>query len=324
MIKRAGDRVRLGLAVVLAGVLMLPVMGGCTTNPATGRSYYNAYSREEEIALGEQAAPQLAGEFGGAVPSATLQRYVSEVGGVLAAQTEADYPTLPWEFTLLDSEVINAFALPGGKVFITRGLASRFTNEAQLASVLGHEVGHVTGQHIDESVGRQTGLSIAAVLAGVGAAILAGDNAGTQALAGAGAAGAVQLLGLGALKFDRDQEIEADDLGIRYMTRAGYNPIGSLEGMQVLADMATEQGGRSPEILSTHPDPRRRVDIIRDTLEEEFPQALREPNRDVFAERFEADFLEPLSRLAPPSDQARAGRRGIGAFAWADTHAWCS
>jgi predicted Zn-dependent protease len=119
---------------------------GCRYNPATGRSQLLLMSSEDAIALGTESKPALILEYGGEVESAQLRSYVSLVGHSLASLTEADYPQLPWEFTVLDSDVINAFALPGGKVFASRGLLARLDSEAQMAGVLGHEVGHVTAQ----------------------------------------------------------------------------------------------------------------------------------------------------------------------------------
>ena len=118
----------LGLVLTLVG--LASTMTGCETNAATGRPQYLRYNRDEEIQLGSEATPELTKEYGGKVANPELQAYVTGIGQRLSQQTEADNPTLPWEFTLLDSDVINAFALPGGKVFFSRGLAEKMTNEA--------------------------------------------------------------------------------------------------------------------------------------------------------------------------------------------------
>ena len=300
-----------GAAVVgFAGVLGA---GGCTTNEATGRSQFTALMPlSAQIATGEQLQPQFVAEYGGEVSDAGARRYVTEIGQKLAVQTEADYPDLPWEFTLLDSDVLNAFALPGGKVFISRGLAQRFDSEAELAFVLGHEVGHVTAQHTVDRMNREYLKAGGAALIGVAAQ--SSDSAwaqlGGQVLIGAG--------GVYAMSYDRDQESESDTLGIRYMTRAGYNPIGALGAMQVLADEAG--GGGSPEFLSTHPHPETRLGRIEAILRAEHPKALEDRTSDTWPDRYRSRLL---SRLAAGPDgapdagapAAPAGRRmGIAAL----------
>src|SRR5205823_502333 len=114
----------------------------------------------QEVQMGAEAMPELTKQYGGKVANTDLQTYVTGVGRKLAATTEADNPALPWEFTLLNSDVINAFALPGGKVFLTTGLAKRMTNEAQMAGVLGHECGHVTARHINDKITREMGAQL--------------------------------------------------------------------------------------------------------------------------------------------------------------------
>jgi predicted Zn-dependent protease len=288
-------------------------LSGCTTNPATGRSYYDALPRDQEIALGVQAAPELVKEYGGKVPNASVQQYLTEVGKSLAAKTEADYPGLPWEFTLLDSDVINAFALPGGKVFMSRGLAEKMTTEAQLASVLGHEVGHVTAQHVDERYGRAMGASVGLGVVGI---LLGGQGATGSALEGAGQLTQIVLLG-----YDRRQESESDALGIRYMTRAGYNPIGSLEAMQIIAE-ESKGGRRPPEMLSTHPEPGRRVGEIRAILEREFPESLRDKTSNTYPDRFRTRLLTPLA-MTPRDELNVIAAEEFIAGHLGDARAWC-
>src|SRR5882724_635694 len=112
--------------------------------------------------MGAEATPQISKQYGGPVKNAAVQQYVAELGKNLAATTEKDNPKLPWEFTLLDSDVINAFSLPGGKVFFSRGLAVKLQNEAQMAAVLGHEIGHVTARHINDQMTHELEVSAAA------------------------------------------------------------------------------------------------------------------------------------------------------------------
>jgi len=275
---------------LLGAAFLLPA---CVTNPATGRTQFNVLSREEEIALGTEASNELIPQYGGAYPDQSVQSYVDEVGARLVEHVEVEYADLPWEFTLLDSDVINAFALPGGKVFITRGLAAHFENEAQLAGVLGHEIGHVTAEHIDKRVANQT-----LVAAGVGiTAVIVGESTDEQWLRAAvpvvaGTAGQGFLL-----KFGRDEESESDRLGIRYMTRAGYNPRGQLGVMQVLA-AASQGASRPPEFWSTHPYPQTRVDRIRRLLDEQYASEAASSD-GYYEQRYRERMLE---RIPPPSN----------------------
>src|SRR5690606_33959971 len=172
---------------------------------------------------------------------------------------EGDYATLPWEFTLLDSEIINAFALPGGKVFLTRGLASRLKSEAEMAGVLGHEIGHVTAEHADKRVSNQLIFAGALVTASVAAGFSDDDlvKIGVPVVVGVGGQGFL-------LKFGSDEEYESDALGVRYMARAGYNPEGQARVMELLAEAGG--GSRQWEMLSTHPYPENRVKRAREII----------------------------------------------------------
>jgi predicted Zn-dependent protease len=305
-------------SVVAAGVLggMLGgMLGGCSTNPTTGRNQLNLLSTQQEIAMGDQAKGELTSEYGGVVPDKTATDYVRQVGMSMVPYTEAKNPELPWEFTFLDSEVVNAFALPGGKVFMSRGLAEKLENEAELAAVLGHEIGHVTARHVNDRLSRQMGIAVGAAAVG----IIVGES--SDSLTKAGAAALVTGAGLYSLSFDRNQESESDSLGIRYMTRAGYNPIGMLGTMEVLASLAGE-GGRQPEILATHPHPETRLKRVREQLEQEHPLALANPTTDVYAERYEQMLLSRLRALPagrPSTAEAdRVIRETLG-----DARTWC-
>ncbi len=269
----------LGMAVLIGGVLCL---SGCRTNEATGRSQLIVLSHEQEISLGEQAMPDLVKEYGGAVSDSVLREYVSGIGKELATHTEGDNPNNPWEFTLLDSDVINAFALPGGKVFMSRGLMTRMTNEAQLAGVLGHEIGHVTAQHVNERMSQAIGLQVGVAAVTIGSRNSKNDLARyIPAIVGVGGQGFL-------LKFSRDQESEADHLGMRYMTRAGYHPRAQMQVMQILDDASKEAGGGSPpEFLSTHPYPETRIARIKGELRTTYANADNNPNLSFAEDRFQ-------------------------------------
>lgn len=289
------------LTRALAAVALLvgsTLLAACTTNPATGRSQLNFLSRDEEIRLGQEAAPDLITGYGGPVPDQVLQNYVTQIGMNIASHTEGDNPSLPWSFTFLNTDVINAFALPGGQVFITRGLVERMDNEAQLAGVLGHEIAHVTARHANNRLARQMGISLAAVIAGT----VIGDDQDMQLLVG----GLVTGAGIYAMTFDRGQEAESDQLGMRYMSRAGYDPTGQLQVMQILA--AASSGPRQPEWLSTHPLPETRIRTIENLLTGEFRDAVNSPSTSLHRDRFQNTMLARLRALpaAPPLSEVDA------------------
>lgn len=244
-------RQRLFAPLLLAGAAALV---GCPVNPATGERQLILISEREEIQMGLQGAEQ-AEQVYGLYADADLQAYVDSIGQKLAAATEK--PDLPWHFKVVDDPVVNAFALPGGQIFITRGILTYFTSEAEMAAVLGHEAGHVTGRHSAEQMSRA---SVAGLGLGVGA-ILSSDIAKYAGVLSQG-------LGLMFLRFSRDDERQADDLGFRYMTRVGYNPREEVDVFTMLGRVTEAAGGSSlPSWLSTHPDPGERVERIRAELD---------------------------------------------------------
>lgn len=196
----------LAIAVAFGGIALT----GCSTNPATGQQSFTLMSQDEERKLGAETHPKILEEFGGAYDDPATQAYVAAIGAELARRSEL--PDLKFTFTVLDSPIVNAFAVPGGYVYITRGLMALAGNEAELAGVIGHEIGHVTARHAAQQHGRTVGVGILAGIAG----ILLGDR---------GAADLVNLGGGLILRgYSREQEFEADSLGIRYMSRSGYDP----------------------------------------------------------------------------------------------------
>jgi predicted Zn-dependent protease len=209
---------RLLIALLLAPALALPAACARVVNPATGQAEFTAMSPEQELQIGEEQHPQVLMQFGGAYEDPELQAYVTRIGEQLAAVSEL--PELDFTFTLLNSDVINAFALPGGYVYITRGLLALADNEAELAGVMAHEIGHVTARHSAQRHSRgvlaQGGLAIGTILAGV-----LGGGAAADLVQQAGGLGAQAYLA----GYSRDQEFQADELGVRYLARAGYDPI---------------------------------------------------------------------------------------------------
>ncbi len=316
---------RLPLIALLAALMALPA---CTTNKTTGRLQFNSLSREEEIKLGTEAAPQLTAEFGGKVPDEALQQYVTDLGRRLAETTGVDDPTLPslpWEFTLLNSDVINAFALPGGKVFISRALAEQMTDEAQMAAVLGHEIGHVTAEHADERMGQQYGLVLGGTILG---AVLGGVAGRDTESAGIGAAAGATVGSIAALSYSRNQEIEADRLGMRYMERIKYDPSAALDVQEILKRESEKSGARQPEILSTHPASDTRIRDLRKRLDKYYQHTFNNPEYVRNAERYQQQFLSRLRTLPPPqrttlNTDGRPRTSLLAASFFADPTTWC-
>jgi predicted Zn-dependent protease len=225
------------------------VLTGCATNPATGERHINLFSEAREIQMGRDADQQISASFG-LYPDQQLAEYVAELGSNLASKSER--PQLPWTFRVLDDPTVNAFALPGGYIYVTRGILAYLDSEAELAGVVGHEIGHVTAQH---SVHRMSSQQLAQIGLGVGM-ILSPELAKYGQLASTG-------LGLLFLKFSRDDETQADELGLRYMGRENYDPKEMAQVMAMLDGVSQSAGGgRIPEWLSTHPDPGNRKEHI--------------------------------------------------------------
>ncbi|MAO25099.1 MAG: peptidase M48 Ste24p [Phycisphaerae bacterium] len=290
------------LGFVLLGVAMLSPIG-CTTNPATGERILTLYSWEDEKEMGASAAAGLADQFGGEVEEAIPSDYVRTVGMKLTTGVEQGVPDLDWEFTLLNTDVINAFALPGGKIFFTRGLAERLTDEAEMAGVLGHEIGHVTARHGNQRISTQIGFN--ALLVGAAVAVGVADEDSSVRSVGQVAVPGLAIGGnLVLLKYGRDDESEADMLGMRYMARAGYDPSGQLRVMQVLQE-ASSGGGGTPEWLSTHPFPETRIERIQQILREEYPDAGDTSKYVVRAQEYRDRMLTPLSQM-PPAPKTEA------------------
>jgi predicted Zn-dependent protease len=235
---------------VLALLVALAAASGCAVNPATGERQLSLVSEGQEIQMGREADAEVSASLG-LVADESWQTYVQSLGERMALASER--PNLPWTFRVVDDPVVNAFALPGGFIYITRGILTHFSSEAELMGVLGHEIGHVTARH---SVSQMSRAQLAQFGLGVGT-ILAPDLAPLAQAAGAG-------LGLLFLRYGREDERQADDLGLRYMTRENYDPREMAATFEMLANAsgAREEGGRVPAFLSTHPDPLERRDRI--------------------------------------------------------------
>jgi predicted Zn-dependent protease len=225
----------------------------CATNPATGKRQLMLVSEAQEIAMGKEADQEAIAAYG-LYPDPDIQAYVNELGQRLAAKSER--PSLPWSFKVVDDPAVNAFALPGGYVYVTRGIMAHLRSEAELAGVMGHEIGHVTARHSASQMSKQQ-LAMGGLVLGMAV------KPELQQFAGL----AQQGLGLLFLKFGRDDENQADDLGLRYMTREAYDPGEMLEVFGVLDGVTrAEGGGRMPDWLSTHPSPGNRLTRIQSQI----------------------------------------------------------
>jgi len=251
-------RILIGLAI--AAVSLFSYFSAQSENPVTGEVQHVDITTEQEIAMGLQAAPEMAEEFGGLDPSQADQAMVDQVGQVIVNASPAGQTPYQYDFHLLaDPETINAFALPGGQVFITRALYDRLTEEGELAGVLGHEIAHVVARHSAEHIAK------ARLTEGLtGAAVIASYDPNDPSTART--AQMAMLIGqLINLKYGREDELEADFLGVCFMQDTGYDPNEMVRVMEVLQEASP--GGGQPEFLSTHPDPGNRIQRIQEAIQ---------------------------------------------------------
>jgi predicted Zn-dependent protease len=253
-------RARIG-SLLLLGAL-LPA-GGCAINPATGKRQLSLIGESQEVAMGQDADKAVVAQMG-LYGGPALQDYIQNIGARLAAVSER--PQLDWTFRVVDDSAVNAFALPGGYIYITRGIMVHLNSEAELATVVGHEIGHVTARH---SVNQMSKAQLAQMGLGVGM-VLSPELAQFGQFAEMG-------LGLMFLKFGRDDERQSDELGLRYMVKAGYDPRPAPRVFDMLDDVSSASGSdRLPGWLSTHPAPENREAFLQgrvDAMTQDFSQA---------------------------------------------------
>lgn len=230
-----------GFTRLAALVVLLVTMNTCSRNPVTGKKQVMFMSEAQEQALGDQSDPQIIAEYG-ELKDARLQAFIEQKGQEMGAISHRN--KLTYKFRILDSPVINAFALPGGYVYFTRGILAHFNNEAELAGVLGHEIGHITARHSASQATKQTLASIFLI----GGMILVPQVAQF-------ANELSQGVGLLFLKFSRDNESQSDKLGVEYSTKIGYDAHNMANFFKTLGRLSDQSGGRIPTFLSTHPDP---------------------------------------------------------------------
>lgn len=258
----------------LAAVALLTTAAGCAVNPATGQRELALIGEGREIEMGREGRGQVAASLG-LVPDSALQEYVSTLGLRLARVSER--PDLPWSFQVVDDPVVNAFALPGGFIFVTRGILAHFESEAELVGVLGHEIGHVTARHSVRQMSRQ---QLQQIGLGVGM-ILSEDIRNYGGLLATG-------MGLLNLRYSRGDETQSDELGVRYMARAGYDPEALVGVFQMLASVSGGEGeGRVPQWQLTHPYPENREAHIREVVAGLGGAPGGDPRRDAYLDRLQ-------------------------------------
>lgn len=260
---------RLVIAVVLAIVAIVGYFMSTQKvyNPITQQDQRIALSVPQEIAMGLQSTPEMESEFGGLDPDQSLQKKVEAVGHKVVAGSDAAKTEYPFDFHLLaDTKTVNAFALPGGQIFITRALFNLLETDGELAGVLGHESGHVVARHTSEQLAKSKLIQGLAGAAGVG---LYDPNHPQSASA---AQIAMMVGNIINMKYSRTDESQADQLGVRFMAEAGYDPRSMIKVMQILE----QSGGGSgqPEFMSSHPDPGNRIQSIQKEIDAEFPNGV--------------------------------------------------
>lgn len=292
----------IGALIALVGLLRFT----CSrqTNPITGESQFVSLSPQQEVALGVASARQITSRFGGEVEDRTLAPYVESVGQKLVRGSAAAKGPYRFDFHVLkDSRTINAFALPGGQIFITVALLARMQNEAQLAGVLGHEIGHVIARHGAQHLAKQQlgGALVTAVQIGA-------YDPNRPGRGQAAAAIAAVTNSLVNLRYGRDDELESDRYGFDLMVQAGYDPRGIVEVMEILK--RASGGSRQPEFLSTHPDPGDRRGRLGRMITERFPGGV-PPTLDSNEAAYQRGVLDLLSgRGAGPAAPPPARTRG--------------
>jgi predicted Zn-dependent protease len=231
------------------------LLGACVRNPATGKLELDFLSKGQEIQMGQDAKKQIEEQMG-LYHDAKLEPYVAELGKKIAAATKEDYP---FSYEIVDDAAVNAFALPGGPIFVNRGLLASVSSEAELVAVLGHETGHVIAHHSANQMSKQ---SLASLGLGI-ASVLSPEIASLGQIAGAG----MQLL---FLKYSRENETQADELGFRLMANEGHDPHQMIPLFQMLEGVGKlGNRGKTPEWMQTHPDPGNRLQATEERIKTE-------------------------------------------------------
>lgn len=252
---RSGLNMRVILMIGVIGFSVISWYFKSSSNPITGEKQHVSLTPEEEVAMGMQAAPQMAAEFGGEYQDKQVQAKIKQIGAKLITQSNLTETPYKFDFHVLaDPETVNAFALPGGQIFITVGLLKRLENENQIAGVLGHEIGHVVNRHSAEHMAQQ------GLLQGIAQGVLIGTSDGGMS---SGQIASV-VANMVSMKYGRDDELESDKYGLHYMANSGYQPEEMIRVMEILNEAS---GGRKQnEFTSSHPNPENRIARIKEEI----------------------------------------------------------
>lgn len=247
-----------GRILIALAIAAFALFRYCSTptelNSFTGRKQHLNLDPQHEIAMGLASAPQMIAQHGGESPDARAREYVKRIGQKIVRGTDASRTPYRFDFHLLaDRETVNAFALPGGQVFMTEALFRMLHSEDEIAGVLGHEIGHVVGRHSSEQIAKSN------LFDGITSAVVIASSDGRG---GYDTARVAQMVNqLVTFRYGRGDETEADKLGVRFLIASGYQPEAMIQVMEVLKKVAG--GARQPEFMSTHPDPGNRIENIK-------------------------------------------------------------
>ena len=252
--QKGGTSIKLIVAAAIVIFSLVKYFASSEVNEITGEKQYISLTKDDEIAMGVNSAPQMAQEFGGLSQNSQYQQLVKQVGAKIVDNSDAKKTNYPFQFYVLaDNRTVNAFALPGGPIFITEALLTRLQNEDQLAGVLGHEVGHVIARHSAEQISKQ---ELSQGIAGAAGVAVGDANSAYYAQV---------VANMVNMKYGRDDELESDNLGVRFMIQAGYNPEALIGVMDILEEASG--GSQVPEFQSTHPSPSNRREKIKAAIE---------------------------------------------------------
>ncbi len=296
--------------LLLSSMTVAGLASGCATNPVTGRSQLMLVSEDQEIQIDKQNSPyQFSADYGTAQDK-RLNDYIDRTGKKIAAQTHRTH--MPYNFHVVNAIYVNAYAFPGGTIACTRGILLSMENEAELSALLGHELGHVNARHTAEQMSK--GMLTQAVIGGLAVA------AGTQGAAYGDIASQLGQVGAGALlaSYSRDNERQADALGMEYMVRAGYSPRGMVGLMDVLRSMGKHKPSAIELMFSTHPMSDERYRTAVETADTEYKAAQIKP---LYRERY-MDNTAKLRSQKDAIDEMQKGQQKMAAnnFSDADAH----
>ena len=276
-------------------------MAGCAVNPVTGQQQLMLMSRDQEIDIDKQNAPHQFSADYGADDDPQIQNYITKVGKGLAAQTHR--PDMPYNFRVVNATYVNAYAFPGGSIAATRGIMLTLQDEAELAALLGHELGHVNARHTASRMSKA--LLIQGLAAGLTLGVQSSEyDSLTPLAAGLGAVASGALLA----HYSREDERQADALGMEYMVASGYSPEGMVGLQQHLVDMHTSQPSAMEVIFASHPMSEERRDTAKFEAETDYASALKQP---LYHERY-MDNTANLRKIAPAIKAMQDGEKSMG------------